>query len=92
MAAASAWASFGGTRRPVSPSRITSGLPPIAVATTGVPTASAWRIACDVASERIDGRTSTSSAAMISGMSRRKPVITTASASPSRITRARTSS
>ena len=47
---------------------------------------------CDVASERVDGSTSTSSAAITSGTSRRKPVITTWLVSPRSWTRRRTSS
>src|SRR5947207_2745690 len=90
-AAASARASPGGTRRPVSPSRTSSGLPPTVEATTGVPTAKACGITCEVASERIEGSTRTSSAAMTSGMSRRNPVSVTTASSPMAPTRRRTS-
>ena len=92
MAAARAGASLGGTRRPVSPSRISSPLPPTVVAITGVPTASACGITCEAASERIEGRTRTSRAAITSGMSRRKPVMLTADARPRVSTRRLTSS
>src|SRR6185369_3941236 len=92
MAAARAATSPAGTSRPVCPSRTSSPLPPTSVATTGVPTASAWAMTCEAASERIEGSTSTSSAAMTSGMSRRNPVMRTAASRPSVPTRRRTSS
>ena len=65
---------------------------PTSVATTGVPTASACGMTCEAASERIEGSTSTSRAAITSGMSRRKPVMRTASSRPSARVRRCTSS
>src|SRR5687768_3689560 len=92
MAAARAAASAGGTTRPVSPSRTSSGVPPTVVPTTGVPTASACGITWDIASDFTEGSTSRSRAAMTSGTSRRKPVMMTWRSRPSSVTRRRTSS
>src|SRR3989442_7448101 len=64
MAPASAAASAGGTSRPFSPSRMISGVPPTVVPTTGVPTASACGITCEIASDLMEGRTRMSSAAI----------------------------
>ncbi len=61
IAAAIASTSPAGTRRPFSPSTTTSGIPPTAVAITGVPTASASSSVCgrfsqaDVSSADVDG-------------------------------------
>src|SRR5581483_7315858 len=55
-AAASASASPAGTRRPATPSSTISRTPPVSVATTGVPTASASTRTCGKFSQ-LDGRT-----------------------------------
>ena len=92
MASARARASSGGTRRPVSRSRMISGMPPTVVPTTAVPTASACAMTWGKASDRIDGNASTSRAAMTSGMSRRNPVKTTRFSRCMSLTRRLTSS
>ena len=61
IATPSATLSFGGTSRPFSPSRTTSGTPPTAVAITGHPTASASTTVCGKFSQA-DGRTEASAA------------------------------
>ncbi len=57
MAAASATASFGGTRSPFTPSTTMSGLPPTAVATTARPHDIASRTTPGSGSGQTDGAT-----------------------------------
>jgi hypothetical protein len=79
IAAASRSGLRGGTMRPVVPSSTISEAPPISVATTGTPQASASLSTAGEASQSTEGRTETSSAAVISGTSSRKPRKRTAS-------------
>ena len=82
MAVARAVGSLGGTRNPVSPSRINSAFPPTLVATTGFPATMDSRIVFDIPSFNED-MTETSHAARSRGMSRRAPAKITRPVSPS---------
>ncbi|PYM18506.1 MAG: hypothetical protein DMD81_05795 [Candidatus Rokuibacteriota bacterium] len=83
MLRASAPASRGGTRIPVSPSATASGLPPTRVAMTGFPAAMDSSTALENPSLR-DGSTEIATSDRISGTSCRRPVKMTRSASPRR--------
>src|SRR6185369_8969974 len=74
MAAARSDGSSGLTRRPVSPSAMTSGIPPMALPTAGMPAAKACRSDCGTPSVRVEARTKQSMARRRSGTSLRKPV------------------
>ena len=89
IAAASAGASPGGTRHPLTPSSSISGMPPTALATMGRPSAMPSRRASGKGS-RSAGWTSRSSRATRGNGFARKPVTATASATPSARARSRT--
>ena len=82
MASASAAGSRGGTRKPVSPSAISSAFPPTRVATIGLPAAIDSMMVLDMPSFT-DEMTETSQAASSRATSRRGPVKVTRSPSPS---------